>query len=124
MNDERAIRALTDVVAVEQVAPGMAQVVTWSDAYVVDARDAGCRCPDKEYHDAPMCKHEYAALIADVDAYPDPYIECVSPRPVADGGERPEGCRCQDDAINSDALACFACWRAGFETAANTETNA
>ena len=72
--DDRAERALTDVVAVENIAPGMVRVVTWSDAYPVDARDAGCNCPDKEYNDVPMCKHELAAVVADRDDLPTPFI--------------------------------------------------
>lgn len=64
---DRAIAALEDVVAIERVAPGLLRVVTWSDAYPVDARGAGCNCPDKQYHDAETCKHEYACILADTD---------------------------------------------------------
>jgi hypothetical protein len=71
---ERAERACTDVVAVEDLAPGMARVVTFGGAYVVDARDGGCLCPDKEYNDVPMCKHELAAVVADRDDLPTPFI--------------------------------------------------
>lgn len=72
-HDDRAVRALEDVVAVDKLAPGMVRVTTWSDSYVVDARDAGCACPDKEFNDAPRCKHEQAAIIATSDNYPTPY---------------------------------------------------
>jgi len=74
MSEDRAIRAIEDVVAVEDLGPGMARVTTWSDSYVVDMRDGGCNCPDKEFNDAPMCKHEASALLANSDDYPDPYI--------------------------------------------------
>jgi len=70
-SEKRAVKALTDVVAVEQYAPGMVRVVTWSDSYIVDARGGGCNCPDKEYNihesDASQCKHEQAAMLYDSD---------------------------------------------------------
>jgi hypothetical protein len=117
MSDDRAVRSLVDVVAVEQVAPGLVEVVTWSDAYHVDARDAGCNCPDQEYNlDAGgMCKHEYAALVADVDTIPTPFevTDDLSRRAVADGGERPDDCDCWS--LDPD-LPCWPCYRDGFET--------
>jgi hypothetical protein len=70
----RAERACTDVVAVEDLAPGLKQVTTWGDTYVVDARGSGCNCPDKQYNDAPMCKHEVSAILADRDDLPTPFI--------------------------------------------------
>lgn len=117
MTDDRAQRALTDIVAVEEYAPGMARVVSWSDAYILDLRGEGCACPDKEYNDAPRCKHEHAARLATADA-PTPFIVTDSlhePTAAADGGERPQDCSC--DGLDGE-LACFACFRAGFETAA------
>jgi hypothetical protein len=73
-SEERAVRALTDVVEVEEQAPGLMRVVTWSDAYMVDARDAGCNCPDKKYRDdISMCKHDAAAILAMRDDIPTPY---------------------------------------------------
>lgn len=114
---DRAIRALEDVVAVEQRAPGMVRVVTWSDQYVVDARDGGCTCPDKEYNLEweGRCKHEWAAVLATTEL-PSP-TEPVAmltpdepPRLVADGGERPDDCHCQ-----GDKNACFPCYREGFD---------
>lgn len=114
MTDDRAERAFTDVAAVEQMAPGMVRVVTFGGAYIVDARDAGCNCPDKEYHDAPMCKHEYAALAADVEGVPSPVLvaDSLTERAIADGG-RPEDCNCKA----GDDLACFECYAAGFKNA-------
>lgn len=92
---DRAVRALMDVVAVERLAPGMVRVVTWSDAYVVDARGEGCACPDKEYNldGEGRCKHEIAAMLATTDT-PAPYTPTDSlmerggnPQPVmTDGG--------------------------------------
>jgi len=75
MNDDeqRALRACTDVLTVEKTAPGMVRVVTLTDAYMVDAREAGCYCPDKEYHKPPMCKHDYAAVLSDTDL-PTPFM--------------------------------------------------
>lgn len=88
MTDDRAVRALEDVVAVETLAPGLVRVVTWRDAYTVDARGDGCRCPDHEYHDVPVCKHEYAALLADGERYPSPYVtDTGGQRIMTDGGE-------------------------------------
>jgi hypothetical protein len=123
MTDDRAGRAVEDVVAVEQVAPGLVRVVTWSDCHTVDARDAGCNCPDKQYHDASVCKHEYAAMLADVDRLPSPGIvtPSLSERVASDGGERPDECDCVD--WNSDIdLPCWPCYRAGFETTAHSDT--
>lgn len=89
MSEDRAVRALEDVVAVETLAPGMVRVVSWADAYVVDARGSGCRCPDKEYHDTPTCKHELAAMLSDADRYPTPYVDATvadTPDVMTDGG--------------------------------------
>lgn len=78
-SESRAVRALTDIVAVETVAPGMVRVVSWSDAYVVDARDAGCNCPDSQYNleAGDYCKHHYAAIFADTD-FPSTFIQTTS----------------------------------------------
>jgi len=88
MSDARAERAYTDVVAVERVAPGMVRVVTWSDAYMVDARDGGCLCPDKQYNDPTRCKHEHAAVVADT-GLPTPFTvaEDLGSRVMTDGGQ-------------------------------------
>jgi len=124
MND-RAVSALTDVVAVERIAPGMCQVVTFSDAYTVDARDGGCMCKDSQYNlDAhEHCKHWWAALLADSDDYPeltmtDSLDTPTEPEPetsqpvVADGGSaRPEDCSCRP----GDSLVCHACHQSGFD---------
>lgn len=116
MTDDRAIRALTDVVAVRRVAPGMAEVVTVSDAYTVDARGEGCTCKDKEYNLAPgeKCKHHRAAQLAFSDDLPAPWtpVESFDTRAVPDGGERPADCNCRPD----DDLPCASCFIAGFET--------
>jgi len=84
----RAERAVTDVVAVETLAPGLVRVVTWGDAYPVDARDAGCNCPDKLHNDAEVCKHEYAAILATTGG-PTPFTvsDNLSERVATDGGD-------------------------------------
>jgi hypothetical protein len=113
--DDRAHRALTDIIAVEQYAPGMAKVTSWSDEYIIDLRGDGCACPDKEYNDVPKCKHEYSALLAMGDAMPNPYVTETRERTTAaDGGQRPTDCECSG--LDGD-LPCFACYRAGFEEA-------
>lgn len=121
--EQRAIAAYHDVVAVEQMAPGLVRVITWSDAYPVDARDAGCNCPDKQYHNADICKHEHAAIASERDDLPTAGFttEDVTTRVATDGGEqetlvqdtRPEGCVCWDV---SARLPCFPCHAAGFES--------
>lgn len=116
--DDRAVRALTDVVAVREVAPGMAEVVTVTDVYTVDARGEGCTCPDKEYNLAPgeKCKHHLAAQLAFSDDLPSGVtpVESFTERAVADGGERPPDCDCSPDPEND--LECWPCRRDGFET--------
>jgi len=71
----RAVAALKDVVAIEDVAPGMVKVVTWSDAYIVDAREGRCECPDQQYNldGDERCKHWIAALLATDDRRPAPW---------------------------------------------------
>jgi hypothetical protein len=117
MSDSRAVRALTDIVAVEDYAPGMCRVVSWSDEYIIDLRGEGCACPDKMHNDAESCKHEYAAMLVKAEFAPSPYVSETRERtPVAaDGGlRRPQTCECwgQDD------VACWACYRSGFESPA------
>lgn len=120
-NTTRPIRALTSVVAVEPHAPGLVNVTTWSDEYLVDLHGDGCMCPDKEYNEPLHCKHEYAAMLAQADDKPTPYITETRQRAATDGGNpRPDDCECwgQND------LACFACFREGFETPADVEGGA
>jgi len=83
------------------------RVVTWSDEYYVDARDGGCLCPDKEYNETPMCKHEWAALVADYDHLPAPYTTHIDSRPtaLADGGDT-----CEDCAALPDGWPCATCF--------------
>lgn len=122
MTDDRAIRALEDVVAIEHMAPGMVRVCTWSDEYVVDARDGGCTCPDQEYNlqGDGRCKHEWAAVLATTElpspTEPVDSLTADGPTPIlADGGERPDDCTCDEDDLE---FPCFACYRDGFEEAA------
>lgn len=106
---DRAARALEDVVAVEEVAPGLVRVVTWSDAYHIDARGDGCMCPDRQYNLAPdeLCKHQHAAILADYDHLPTPFIRDVESRPTAlpDGGDE-----CEDCADLPDGWPCSSCF--------------
>jgi hypothetical protein len=105
MTDDRAVRALEDVVAVEEMAPGMVQVTTWTGVHTVDARDGGCDCEDKEYHNPPMCYHEYAALIATSDRYPSPYVDATdagTPTVMADGGVSADSWRVVDHDNNDN----------------------
>jgi len=106
---------LTDVVAVERVAPGLVRVVSWGDAYMVDARDAGCNCPDKLYNDAKVCKHEWAARAATSDL-PTPFsvADSLDQRAIADGGKRPDECACEE-MPDGETLACPPCFFAGFD---------
>jgi len=71
---DRIERAYSDVAAVEEVADGLMRVVSWSDEYYVDARGAGCDCPDKAHNlpDGVACKHEVAAMVATTDT-PGPW---------------------------------------------------
>lgn len=70
---DRVLGALTDVVAIEDEAPGMLRVLTLSDEYIVDARHEVCECADYEYNldGEGRCKHLYHAL-AVTDQIPIP----------------------------------------------------
>ena len=90
MSEKRVIRALLDVVAVDEIAPGMHRVTSWGGSYVVDARDGGCECPDMTHNDPPggMCKHHWAALMADT-GMPCPWTpdeQTTDERIMTDGG--------------------------------------
>ena len=74
MNSDSRAETIDDILAVERHAPGMVRVVTLGRCYVVDARDGGCLCPDKQYHNPDMCKHEWAALLATDDSLPTPFF--------------------------------------------------
>ena len=92
---DRIANAYRDVVDVEQVAPGLSRVTTWSDAWIVDARGDGCNCPDKQHNlsRSLSCKHEVSAEAADRDDLPSPWDADSSVmdaqtdnRVMADGG--------------------------------------
>lgn len=57
--DERDVRALTEYLTVLPEAPGIYEVVSQSGrAYIVDAWEGTCTCPDFEYHRPDGgCKH-------------------------------------------------------------------
>jgi len=69
MSETRAERALTDVVAVEDLAPGMARVVTVTSSHTVDARSGACTCEDHQYNidfaAGERCKHFHSAWLQD-----------------------------------------------------------
>lgn len=96
IDPDRALRAYTDVLAVEYDADTeMGRVVTLSDAYAFDARDGLHSCPDREYHDVDHCKHVVAADISrgaidGVDAgwlVTDDLDGRAEPALLADGGD-------------------------------------
>lgn len=99
MNDreDRALRAYTDVLAVEWDADhGVARVVTLSDVYTAVPSEGMHLCPDREYHDVDMCKHVFAleAVRGRIDA-PEGWlvVEDLDERPeapTADGGDLPD----------------------------------
>lgn len=95
MTELRAVRAVEDVLAVDEHAPGMVRVTTWGDSYIIDARGEGCNCPDKKFNHAPRCKHETAAILADYDHLPTPYVTEVDEREACEACEAlPDGWQC------------------------------
>ncbi|MFW6435705.1 MAG: SWIM zinc finger family protein [Halovenus sp.] len=84
----RTVDALLDVVAVEDMGPGLVRVVTFSDAYHVDVRERRCTCPDHQYREA-QCKHLRRADI-ETGETPVPVIDGVvddldqGPEPLPD----------------------------------------
>lgn len=62
---DRVVRALIDIVAVEQQAPDMVRVVTVSDHHIVDTRHERCTCSDMQYQlrGEGRCKHLWRALL-------------------------------------------------------------
>jgi len=63
--EQRAIAAMEDVVRVEAITPGMAEVQTLTGVYQVDVETPACTCPDVQYENAPgnECKHVQRARI-------------------------------------------------------------
>lgn len=135
MDPDRALRAYTDVLAVEWDADaGVARIVTLTDVYTAVPDEGMHLCPDREYHDPEdgMCKHLVALETVrgtfdapvgwfttdDLDDRTDPEfpVSADSPEAVADGGQtRPENCDC--DSFQTD-IACAACAIAGHTTKA------
>lgn len=65
IDEKRAVRAFTDVLAVEHDEDtDLLRVVTLSDAHLVDDRDKLHQCPDRKHNigDGGVCKHLVAAL--------------------------------------------------------------
>lgn len=105
--EERALRAYTDVLAVEWDADaGLARIVTLADSYLAVPEEGQHLCPDREYRDVDRCKHVWAidATRGQIDA-PAGWLV------VADLDEREE-CDCDD---LPDGLPCWSCYRAGVE---------
>jgi len=78
LDEGRAIRALTDVVAVEYDEEAeMYRVVTWSDVYHAIPEEGQHLCPDRKHNDIDLCKHLIAVEVArgriDIDV-PEPFI--------------------------------------------------
>jgi hypothetical protein len=84
----RAADAFLDVVDVSELAPGIYEVVTVSDAYTVDPELGACRCRDFEYNldDGERCKHLYAAEDAHGELGIGHHADASDARLVADGG--------------------------------------
>jgi len=60
IDDDRALSAFTDVLAVEDTGTGLFRVVTLSDVYTAVPSEGMHLCPDREYHDVDFCKHVVA----------------------------------------------------------------
>lgn len=62
---DRVVKALTDVIAIEQQAPDMVRVITVSEAHIVDTRYERCTCSDMMYNlqGEGRCKHLWRALL-------------------------------------------------------------
>ena len=122
---DRVESAYKDVLAVEHHAPGMCKVVTWNDAYIVDARHGVCQCKDYEYNldggEKGDCKHLIAAKDA-TDQLPFQtfeLVESVNERAVMADGGRPDGCNCPEG--HELETPCFQCFLNGFDTAQGYE---
>lgn len=144
--EKRDVRALTEYMTVLSKGGDIYEVVTESgSSYRVDALEARCTCPDKQYNldDGELCKHERRVRFAtgqwsipawtDADAI-DPHLGeqlTATPRITAtDGGitevrenehdtdeerGRPDDCDC-GDWNDGQSLPCWPCYRDGFET--------
>jgi hypothetical protein len=57
VDPDRVGRAFTEMMAVDQIAPGMFEVQTITDEYVVDLHGRACECEDFRNNDPEWCKH-------------------------------------------------------------------
>ena len=144
IDEERAIRAFTDVLAVEwDNDAGMGRIVTLSDSYMAVPELQQHNCPDREYHldGEGICKH-LAALeitrgkidapegwltVENLDERTDPEFEIERPPRIGrnhtfgaftDGGET-----CDECAALPDDFPCAECATSG-NRELPTETNA
>jgi hypothetical protein len=61
----RVVRALTDIIAAEQVAPDMMRVITVSNEHIVDTRCERSTCFDMQYNiqREDRCKHLWRVFL-------------------------------------------------------------
>ena len=105
--EKRALRAYTDVLAVEHDPDaGLVRVVTLSDSYLLVPDGGLHQCGDREYNNIELCKHVVACEVTrgNIDA-PAGWLEVED---LDDGGcsecrALPEGFPCADCYINGDA---------------------
>jgi hypothetical protein len=140
--EERDVRALTEYMTTLPLGGDVYSVTTESGSeYRVDALEGRCTCPDKQYNleDGELCKHERRVRFAtgqwaipawvdadEVDGQLGEHVEGTPKVAATDGGvtleefgagdgddDRPEDCDCSP---YFDGLACWPCYRDGFET--------
>jgi len=137
--EERDVRALTEYMTVLPLGGDVYSVTTQSGSeYRVDAREGRCTCPDYQYRNV-RCKHLRRTAFAtgerpipawvdadEVDTKLGEHVERTPKVTVTDGGitlaefgaddcddDRPEDCDCSP---HFEGLACWPCYREGFET--------
>lgn len=108
IDEDRALRAFTDVLAVEHDEDaGLLRVVTLSDCYLLVPDGGLHQCGDREYHGVDLCKHVAACEITrgHIDA-PEGWMVVED---FDDGGcmdcRSLDGLPCADCYINQDAAA-------------------
>ena len=64
IDEDRALRAYTDVLAVEHdTDAGLIRVLTLSDVYLLIPEEGLHQCGDRDYNNVDLCKHVIAAEI-------------------------------------------------------------
>ena len=137
--EDRDVRALTEYITTLPLGGDVYSVTTESGSeYRVDAREGRCTCPDHQYRKV-RCKHIRRVAFAtgarpipewadtdEVDAQLGQHVDGTPKVAATDGGvtpkefgaddgddDRPEDCDCSP---HFDGLACWPCYRDGFET--------